>query len=207
MSAKNVLLSALVSGMLLSGCVTTGPTATDPNYDRGSKAGQKAVVVSQSARGAVITSDERILFETGKSEITSNGQVFIERVAKLLKEKTTANVQIDGHTDNQGGASFNQKLSEQRAASVKAGLVKNGVNANRIGTKGYGFSNPVADNGTPEGRQQNRRTEIVVLGESAEKIGGSTLADNLAEGLSQFLQNAGQFIKNVFGGTEDKSGK
>jgi outer membrane protein OmpA-like peptidoglycan-associated protein len=185
----------LACAALVVGCATN---PSGPDYDKGGA--KKAVTVTQTERGAMITSDERILFDIGKTEITSNGTIFIERVAKILKEKTTASVQIDGHADNQGSADLNQRLSDQRAIAVKTALVAQGVNKNRIATKGLGFSKPVASNATAEGRQSNRRTEIIVLGESAEKIGGQTLADNLAEGLDRFLKNAGQFLQNVFGG-------
>lgn len=186
------LLSALVAG-----CATNGTGAKGPDYDKGGA--RKAVTVTQTPRGAMITSDERILFDSGKAEITSNGQVFIERVAKILKDKTKANVAIEGHTDNVGGDDLNQRLSERRATAVMQALTAKGVAKNRMNTKGYGMTKPVADNGTSDGRQANRRTEIIVLGESAENIGGSSLADSLSEGLDRFLKNAGEFIQNAFG--------
>jgi outer membrane protein OmpA-like peptidoglycan-associated protein len=147
-------------------------------------------------------SDERILFETGKSDITNNGQVFIDRVAKIIRDKTKANVSIEGHTDNVGSQDLNQRLSERRAASVMQALTAKGVARSRVTMKGYGMTKPVADNGTPDGRQANRRTEIIVLGENAENLGGTSLADSLSEGLDRFLKNAGEFIQSAFGNKE-----
>lgn len=185
---------------LLAGCATMGGQASreaSPDYDQG---GRKAVTVKQTERGATITSDERILFDTGKAVITPNGDVFIERVAKMLKDKTKANVTIEGHTDNVGGAALNQQLSDARARAVMNALASKGVPRSRIAVKGFGMTRPQADNATPEGRQANRRVEITVLGENAEKLGGASLADNLSAGLDRFLKDAGAFIQNVFGG-------
>lgn len=191
---------ALICGalltLLLAGCATTGNEAS-PDYDTG---GRKAVTVTQTERGAVITSDERILFDTGKAEITNSGDVFIERVAKLLQEKTKANVSIEGHTDNVGGTALNQQLSNARARAVMNALAAKGVAKSRMSMKGFGMNHPVADNATASGRQANRRVDIVVLGEDATRLGGTSLADNLAAGLDRFLKNASNFIQNVFGG-------
>ncbi|PKN23559.1 MAG: OmpA family protein [Deltaproteobacteria bacterium HGW-Deltaproteobacteria-3] len=185
----------------LAGCVTTGSNGVNPDYDQAKKS---AVKVTQTTRGAQITSDERILFDTGKSEIKSDGMVFIDRVVKILKEKTKANVLVEGHTDSVGGAEYNQNLSTRRANAVKQAFVAKGLPAARIQAQGLGMNKPVADNATPDGRQANRRTEIIVLGESVENIGGTSLADQLAEGLDRFLKDASGFIKNVFGGKKDE---
>lgn len=176
-----------------------------PGYDEAAK--KKAVKVSQTARGAEIASDERILFNTGKSDIKQDGMVFIDRVATILKEKSKANVLIEGNTDSVGSAAANKVLSEKRATSVRQALIAKGVSASRIEAKGLGMSKPVADNGTSEGRQSNRRTDIVLLGESVENIGGSSLGDRLSEGLDRFLQNASEFVTNVFGSGSEKNQK
>jgi len=184
-------------GAWMTGCATTGgPSGENPDYDASKR---KAVTVTQSDRGAVITSDERVLFDTGKSNIKKDGSVFIDRVAKLLNEKTSANVSVEGHTDNVGDTGMNQKLSEARARSVRDALIAKGVKKDRIVMRGHGMTKPVADNGTAEGRQANRRTEIIVLGENAEKLGGDSLADQLSAGLDRFLKNAGEVFNSVFG--------
>lgn len=166
---------ATVVAALLLGCAapvtksTSADSGVDPNYDATK---QKAVKLTQTSRGAEITFDARVLFDTGKAEVKSDGQVAIDRVASLLKERSAANVLIEGHTDNVGAAPLNQKLSEQRADSVRAGLVARGVPQARMQTKGFGLSQPVAENTTEDGRTQNRRVQITLLGESVERIGG-----------------------------------
>ena len=194
---KKVLI-ALTTSFLLTACVSNSSKENDPNYDSGGKA--KPVKVTQTARGAQLTSDERLLFDSGKAEIKQDGMVYIDRVANILKNKTKANVLVEGHTDNVGGATLNQQLSVRRANAVKEALVKQGVAAARIQAQGLGLSKPVADNNTPEGRQANRRTDIIVLGESVDAIGGASLSDQLNQGLERFLKGANEIMKNVFGG-------
>lgn len=74
-------------------------------------------------------------------------------------------LQVEGYTDNIGSDDFNQKLSEQRAEAVRDYLISQGVNEQTITAKGFGPANPVADNSTSQGRQANRRVEIIVSGE------------------------------------------
>ncbi|MNG12636.1 Outer membrane porin F precursor [compost metagenome] len=78
---------------------------------------------------------------------------------------------IEGHTDGVGGRDFNQDLSELRALSVMKALVDRGVSKTRIKALGYGMSRPLADNATEAGRQMNRRTDIIILGERQENLG------------------------------------
>jgi outer membrane protein OmpA-like peptidoglycan-associated protein len=169
--------------------------ASSPGSDSSSR---KLVRVAQTERGVEITSDERILFGTGVSTIGDDGAVFITRVSKILRERSQANVLVEGHTDNVGGVEVNARLSEARAQSVKTALVKAGVPAKRISAKGYGFSKPLAENSTPEGRQINRRTDIVLLGEKIENIGGEGQGDLLAEGFANFVKDPVGTLKEVF---------
>jgi len=81
-----------------------------------------------------------------------------------MTDTPSLRIEISGHTDNVGSASYNQKLSESRAKAVVDYLLKKGVDASRLEYKGYGFEQPVASNKTEEGRQQNRRTEFKILG-------------------------------------------
>lgn len=199
--AALMAISALVGGCAApggAGGTSSGGAATqgaDPRYDANS---QKAVKLTQTARGAQITIDSRVFFDTGKAEIRGDGVVALDRVASLVKEKTAANVLIEGHTDNTGSAQLNQRLSEQRAESVRSGLVARGVPAARMQAKGIGFSQPVGDNATEEGRAQNRRVEIVMLGESAERLGGKAEEERLSSGLEKFLKDAEGMVRGVF---------
>ncbi len=195
---KNTLQWTLtsVSVLFLLACQSPGGTGASAETDAAKRG---AVKVTQTARGAQITSDERILFDTGKYEVKPDGAIFLDRVAAILKSKTKANVAIEGHTDNVGPAPANQLLSERRANEVRQGLITRGIVAGRVTAAGLGMTKPVADNATPDGRQANRRTDILVLGETVENIGGASLGERLSAGIDKFLSNVGGFFNNVFG--------
>lgn len=102
-------------------------------------------------------------FETGSDQLSDKGKAVLDELAPILKESTD-NLEIGGHTDNQGNAAKNLDLSKRRAETVKKFLVAKGLDANRYSTKGYGQEKPIADNNTEEGRQRNRRIDFQVLG-------------------------------------------
>jgi len=105
-----------------------------------------------------------IKFDTGKATIKPDSEKTLAEIGKLLNDYKDLKLSIEGHTDNVGDKASNQKLSEQRAASVKDYLVKNfKIDASRLATKGYGDTKPVADNKTEEGRAKNRRVELVKM--------------------------------------------
>lgn len=104
-----------------------------------------------------------IFFDTGKSELRAESTSELQRLIKLLNENPAIKIEISGHTDNIGDENINKVLSENRAKSVMAFLVSNGVNKTRLLAKGYGSTQPVAGNETEAGKQQNRRTEFKVL--------------------------------------------
>ncbi len=103
-----------------------------------------------------------ILFATGKADLQPESRPVLKEIATTLREHPDLRVLIEGHTDNVGGAAANLKLSDARAAAVKAALVGQfGIAADRITTRGLGDTNPAAPNTTAEGRAQNRRVEVV----------------------------------------------
>lgn len=102
-----------------------------------------------------------INFETGSAAIQPDSMSQLEEVAALLKADAALKLEVGGHTDNVGTPEGNQKLSEARANSVAAAIVKNGIAAGRLTAKGYGQTTAVADNRTEEGRAKNRRVELV----------------------------------------------
>ncbi|HSE26640.1 MAG TPA: OmpA family protein, partial [Gemmatimonadales bacterium] len=103
-----------------------------------------------------------ILFATGKADLQPESRPVLKEIATTLREHPDLRVLIEGHTDNVGGAAANLKLSEARAAAVKAALVGQfGIPADRITTRGLGDTKPAAPNTTAEGRAQNRRVEVV----------------------------------------------
>ena len=103
-----------------------------------------------------------IFYETNKYELKPESQVELDKVVQLLKDNPTLKIQINGHTDNAGKPSDNMILSENRARSVTMYLTSKGILAARLSFKGWGETQPVANNATPEGRAQNRRTELKV---------------------------------------------
>lgn len=101
-----------------------------------------------------------ILFDTGRSSIKAESTSVMVDIITILNEYPTAKFSVEGHTDSQGGATTNQKLSESRANSVRDFLIDKGVDAGRLASVGYGEDKPIATNNTRAGRAQNRRVEI-----------------------------------------------
>jgi len=120
-----------------------------------------------TSRGLVLTLGD-VLFETGKSTLLPGATRALEKLVAFLAENSTRKVLIEGHTDDVGSAAYNLDLSLRRAEAVADNLKKAGVEEARIMTRGYGEEFPVAGNDTDEGRQQNRRVEIVILNEGEE---------------------------------------
>ncbi|MFW2404860.1 MAG: OmpA family protein [Gammaproteobacteria bacterium] len=104
-----------------------------------------------------------VQFETDSDVLKTGAALIIEEAAQTLNKHPDLVVEVAGHTDNQGDAAYNQGLSERRAQTVLDFLVSNGVSADRLSWRGYGEAQPIADNNTPEGREQNRRVVLRVL--------------------------------------------
>ena len=103
-----------------------------------------------------------ILFDTGKATIKPESKTALAPIGEVLTADKTLKLEIQGHTDNVGQAGANLKLSQDRAAAVKAYLLQTfGISADRLTTSGFGDTKPVADNKSEEGRAQNRRVELV----------------------------------------------
>lgn len=119
--------------------------------------------VKQETRGMVITLSGSVLFASGKSDLLPSAQAKLSEVADALtKEDPESKIVVEGHTDSQGGASYNQDLSQRRAQAVRDYLVTRGMASDRVTSEGFGLTRPIADNASPEGRANNRRVEIVV---------------------------------------------
>ena len=103
-----------------------------------------------------------ILFDVDKTEIKPAARESIAKAAEVLVKYPDTYITVEGHTDTTGTTEYNQKLSERRADAVRDMLMRDGVPASRISIKGYGESDPVADNSTPEGRQSNRRVQLEI---------------------------------------------
>lgn len=110
--------------------------------------------------GDKITLNEKVFFKTAKSDILPQSYPLLNDVANILTENPKIEIRIEGHTDSRGSDSYNQKLSEQRAASVRTYLLEQGIESNRMQSVGYGEQRPIEDNNTEAGRAANRRVEI-----------------------------------------------
>ncbi len=123
----------------------------------------KFASVKQEARGMVITLSGSVLFVTAKADLLPAAQLKLNDVANsLIKEDPLSKLIVEGHTDSQGAAAYNQDLSQRRAQSVRDYLVSRGIAADRITAQGFGPTRSIADNNSAEGRANNRRVEIVV---------------------------------------------
>ena len=106
---------------------------------------------------------KNVFFDTGKSTLRKESNAALDELAEALKLKPAMVIEIAGHTDDVGSDESNLQLSQGRANSVRDYLLHAGITPRRVIAKGYGESQPVADNATEEGRQQNRRTEVRII--------------------------------------------
>jgi outer membrane protein OmpA-like peptidoglycan-associated protein len=118
-----------------------------------------------TARGLIANMGD-VLFETGKYELKPEARERLARVSGILLAYSSLKVAIEGHTDAVGTDDYNQRLSEQRAQSVRDYLVSQGVTAQAVTARGLGKTQPIASNDTADGRQRNRRVELVLSGDA-----------------------------------------
>ena len=119
----------------------------------------------ETARGLIVNVSD-VLFDFDRADLKPGARERLARVAGILSAHPGLKIEVEGHTDAVGTDDYNQRLSERRASSVSAYLRQQGIGEAIVATQGFGESRPVATNGTAEGRQQNRRVEIVVSGEA-----------------------------------------
>jgi outer membrane protein OmpA-like peptidoglycan-associated protein len=128
-----------------------------------------------SARGLIVNMSD-VLFDTGSSTLKPGAREKLAKISGILLAHPGLTLQIEGHTDIVGSDEFNQQLSERRSDTVRDYLAEQGVPASSMTAKGYGKSQPVASNDTLEGRQRNRRVELVVSGEAIGKTAATATA-------------------------------
>jgi OmpA-OmpF porin, OOP family len=121
---------------------------------------------------------KKITFAPGSSDIDSDALVTIDRVAEILRECQSVRMEIGGHTDSQGSEGMNERLSQQRADAVLNAIMARRVLTSNLTAKGYGEAQPVADNGTEEGREANRRIEFRLLPEDGAEDGENSAASS-----------------------------
>lgn len=119
----------------------------------------------ETARGLIVNLSD-VLFDTGSATLRPGAREKVAKVAGVLLAYPGLSIEIEGHTDNVGGDGYNQQLSEHRAETVRSYLVNQGIPPTAVRSVGLGESTPVVSNDTASGRQQNRRVELVVSGES-----------------------------------------
>jgi outer membrane protein OmpA-like peptidoglycan-associated protein len=125
----------------------------------------KILQTRDSARGLIVSMSD-VLFDTGKYSLKPGAREKLAKVAGILLAYPGLNIEVGGYTDNVGGDEMNQKLSENRAGSVRDYLVQQGVATNSVSARGFGNTLPVASNDNSGGRQQNRRVELLVSGDA-----------------------------------------
>ena len=125
------------------------------------------VETRETARGLVLNLPD-ILFEFNKATLLPQAREILSKVAGILLVAKGYRLSVEGHTDSIGSEEYNQKLSEKRAQSVHDYLINGGLSSSIISTRGFGKTQPIADNSTAAGRQKNRRVEIVI--EDTEKL-------------------------------------
>jgi outer membrane protein OmpA-like peptidoglycan-associated protein len=128
-----------------------------------------------TARGLIVNMSD-VLFDTGKSTLRPLAREKLAKVAGIVAGHPGLKLDVEGHTDSVGGDDYNQTLSEQRGASVRDYLTHEGMATDSVTTKGFGKTQPVASNDTAEGRQQNRRVELVISGEVIGTVIGKVIA-------------------------------
>jgi outer membrane protein OmpA-like peptidoglycan-associated protein len=167
-AAGNTALGAII-GAAVGG--TTGAIIGN-NMDKRAEEMRRDLsnaTVERVGEGIKITFDSGILFVTNSSELQPAAKANIESLSRILNKYPDTNILIEGDTDNEGTAAYNQTLSEQRAQSVADFQKGQGVAGSRISTVGLGELHPAASNETAAGRQQNRRVEVAIFANETMK--------------------------------------
>jgi outer membrane protein OmpA-like peptidoglycan-associated protein len=146
-----------------------------------------------SARGLIVNMSD-VLFDLNQATLKPGAKVRLAKVSGIIQAYPDLKLQIEGYTDSTGSMEHNQELSERRAAAVRDFLVAQGVSLNNVSAQGLGPTNPVASNSTPQGRQMNRRVDLVVNGESIAAQRQATDQNNPASMAVPAASNPGQNV-------------
>jgi outer membrane protein OmpA-like peptidoglycan-associated protein len=169
---------ATVAGILIGAAVGGASGALIGNYmDKQAAEIQRDIEgakVERIGEGIKITFSSGILFDVDKANLKDQSKGELSQLSGILNKYDDTNILLAGHTDSTGSEQYNYELSKRRAKAVSNYLVSQAVNSARISIEGYGPSQPVAGNETPEGRAQNRRVEVAIwanekLKKAAEK--------------------------------------
>jgi outer membrane protein OmpA-like peptidoglycan-associated protein len=185
MRAKLFVTGVSIAALLgAAACTTTDPYSSTPNRNNtgigalgGAAVGQymdrqqraleaelsgSGVGVARQGNNLILRMPSDVTFATNQSNIDPRFVATLDDVARVLQEYDRSMVDVIGHTDSSGGDAINQPLSERRASSVASYLIDRGVVRERLYVAGASSRNPIADNGTTQGRAQNRRVEILI---------------------------------------------
>ncbi|GGX42748.1 membrane protein [Tateyamaria omphalii] len=157
---RKTAVAGAVAGGLIGGAIGYDLDQQEAELRRELASG---VTITNTGDRLIVSFPEAILFATDSFTVRPGLNSDMAALARSLDRYPASTVQIVGHTDSDGDAAYNQQLSERRANAVADVLLNQGVPFNRIQTFGRGESQPIATNLTPEGKQQNRRVEIVIL--------------------------------------------
>ena len=152
-SAKTGALIGAAAGLTTGGLIGN-------YYDKQAKELAAIADVKKDENGITVTLKNDILFDTGSAVLSEKAQKTLIDLNRVLKKYPENIIVVQGHTDSTGTAAYNQTLSEQRAKAVYDFILENGLQTSSLSYKGFGMNNPVADNGTAEGRAKNRRVEL-----------------------------------------------
>jgi outer membrane protein OmpA-like peptidoglycan-associated protein len=156
---RNAALGA-AAGAVAGGAI--GATLDRQAQDLRGSLSNDQIMIRNTGNELIVTMPDGILFDIDSAAIRANLQSDIRALARNLQQYPDTTVDVIGHTDNTGSAGYNQDLSARRAQAVAGVLLEQGVSPARVRAFGRGESEPVASNLTPEGRQQNRRVEIII---------------------------------------------
>ncbi|WP_299554653.1 OmpA family protein [uncultured Tateyamaria sp.] len=157
---RNTALAGAVVGGLVGGAIGYDLDQQEAELRRELASG---VTITNTGDRLIVSFPEAILFAVNSFTVRPGLNSDMAALARSLERYPASTVQVVGHTDSDGDAAFNQQLSERRANAVADVLLNQGVPFNRVQTFGRGESQPIATNLSPEGKQQNRRVEIVIL--------------------------------------------
>jgi chemotaxis protein MotB len=170
-----ILISLLATG-LLAGCVSARRyNALDQEFQQlqqsmSSEVGAQKVQITRLQNAVKVSVNSELLFPSGGWQMSAAAQQTIAKMAAILAPQQTTKIDVNGYTDNtpvgpeltRQGVTSNQILSQKRAENVMQYMISQGVNPNLVAAHGFGDTNPVASNDTPEGRAQNRRVELTL---------------------------------------------
>lgn len=173
-NAKGILIGATVGG--IAGAIIG--SYMDKHAKKLKQDLGKSAEVERVGESILVTFDSGIMFDVDSYALKASTKANLDKMAETMKEYNKTEIIVMGHTDATGSDEHNQKLSENRAASVSRFLQQNGVTAKRVTTKGFGEQKPVASNNTASGREQNRRVEIAIVASKALVESAKTDAKN-----------------------------